>query len=342
MTRLSGSGVPSFVCVSLMAAILAALPGSAHAHPYEPGASSAPAEDEHLTPAWLGNIPGFGGIAPDHHPPEGATGLEGCTISNPLFKEDPARVDPFVPDGYELGSNGFFGPGVATVMAAVLACDAVKLDGGSSGESGAVVTLAAVQVVADASGDGPTDVAWDLYNRSTLNFLPSSSWYLVAAQTDNGDLARRMHQAGLPVVHAPDLAYENDYAAGGTTKSDVVRRHNGFELATTTMFADPFIHNHDWFFWHDLPTGRTGFLLHLKAMEDSSCGYHTSPIVQGAQPECGAQFTAQPGNEIASLLGSPVRHTPFAFNHPPSENPGYIALPDGRGPVRGPDDGSHP
>lgn len=246
-----------------------------------------------------------------------------------MFKDDPARVRPFVPERYELGSNGFFGPGVATIIAAVLVCEEVSVNGSPPART--VLTLIAVQIVAEPSGGDPLDASWDLYNRSTLNFLPSSSWYLISSQTDNGRLAGWFQEAGLPVAHVPGLAYQNDY--GGSSKSDqasVPLRHSGYRLSTTTMLPDSFIHNHDWFFWYELPTGRTGFLLHLDRMADSSCGYHTSKLFQSVQPSCASVLTAQPGGQVANFFGAPVRETSFAFNHPPSSNPGYISLPTQR------------
>ena len=285
------------------------------------------------TPRWLGAVPGLGPIAPDPMPVDAPIRLSGCTVTNPLFPDDPTRLRRFVPAGYELGTNGFFGPDVATIVAGVLACgrdgerQGISIDGGPAVPT--VISLVAVQVVADPAEGHPADPVWDLYNRSTLNFLPSSSWYLIDARTDNAALAARLRRTGLPVAHTPRLAYQQDYE-GGSTKRDSVSaptRRSRYRLTTTTMFPDSFDHNHDWFFWYDRPQGRTGFFLHLHAMSDSSCGYHASPHVREIHPSCKATLRVSPRSKLARLLGASSRTTPYAFNHPPSHAPGYIDLP---------------
>jgi hypothetical protein len=271
-------------------------------------------------------VPGLGDVAPDSDPPSAPIKLAGCTVTNPMFKDDPARIRRFVPSRYELGTNAFFGPGAATINAAVLACGSVQV--GRRAAARTVLSLIAVQVEPEPGDDNPADAAWNLYARSTLNVLPSSSWYLITAQTNNGELAARLRRRGLPVDYVARLAYHADY--GSEAKSDSVAFPVGggrYRLSTTTRFADPFVHNHDWMFWHDAARGaRAGFFLHLHGMSDSSCGYWSSSLVSSVRPPCGATLTAPRGSPIAKFLGGTVRATPYAFNHPPSHARGYISL----------------
>jgi hypothetical protein len=279
-----------------------------------------------VPPSWLGDVPGLGGAAPDVMPSGVPVGLTGCTVTFDLFKDDPARVRPFVPGHYELGTNVWFGPGVATIAAGAMACDAAAVDGGAPART--VLSLIAVQVLADPSKGDVANALWDPYNRSTLNFLPSSSWYLIATQTDNAALARRLVAAGLPVENLPSLVYHTDYATA--MKSDLLTvpsQASGYRLATTTMVADCCLtHNHDFAFLYDGLRGTVGFFNHLHGMIDSNCGFHASALVHAAVPSCGGTVSAQPGSRIANFLGAPSRETTTAFNHPKSHQPGYITL----------------
>lgn len=301
---------------------------------------------EVLWPDWLGNVPGLGAHDGEETTSSGAIALAGCTITNPLIPDDPERVRDFVPEQYLLGGNAYFPgteylPTTATLMVAALGCDAATISGNGLGPI--ALALIAVQVVAEATDGGATDAAWDRYNQSTLNFLPSSSWYLLAAHTDNAELAAALRGVGMPVGFVEDLRYETDYTNGatlGTPQIDELDvpapRGGAYTVATTTHLPDPFEHDHDWFFWHDgryLPGTetqlRTGFMLHLDAMDDSSCGYHVSATYQVHEPSCGTTVTAQPGTQIADFLGIATcavpeegchRTTPYAFNHPPKLN----------------------
>lgn len=319
MTRRPRATVVAVACAVLLAA----------AATLSPAASSATNDLDVVdglkdaAPGWVGNIPGLGGTASDPAP-AGRMEIRGCTITNPLFKEDdPARiayVDDLVPEEYTLGTNPYFGPSAATIMVAVLHCD---------DEPMMTLSLVAVQVVADDSGDDAVDDAWDAYNQSTLNFLPSSSWYLLAVDTDNATMARSLRAAGLSPFLVENLHYGADYSRDVEVDELAVPsspRH-GYRMITTTRFPDPFVHNHDWFFWYDGPRGKAGFFLHMDAMEDSSCGYHLSPLAHEATGACGSEVFAEPGSRIANLLAleGPSRDTPYAFHHP-NKKRGYISL----------------
>jgi hypothetical protein len=279
-----------------------------------------------VPPSWLGDVPGLGAAAPDVTPSGVPVSLTGCTVTFDLFKDDPARVRPFVPGHYELGTNVYFGPGVATIAASALACDAAAVDGGAPART--VVSLIAVQVLADPRKGDMADALWNPYNRSTLNFLPSSSWYVISTQTDNAALARRLDAAGLQVQNVPNLVYHTDYSTA--MKSDLLTvplQASGYQLATTTMVPDCcFVHNHDMAFLYDGVRGTVGFFYHLHGMIDSACGYQASALVHAAVPSCGATVSAQPGSRIANFLGAPSRETTTVFNHPKAHQPGYITL----------------
>lgn len=280
---------------------------------------AAPAVAHDETPDWLGDVPGLGAVAPDPTDPDAPVQLDGCTIANPLFAADPALTRAALPGGYRLAINPYLGPGRATVIAAAMRCDrASVLD---DRPTPTTLTTYAVQVVAEPTGADLPGMLWDAYNRSSFNFLPSSSWYLLAARTDNGALAGVLAEAGLPADHVPGLTYRADH--GGTVKRDLVTA-DGYELRVSTLVGDPFVHNHDWTFWHGAPGRRSGFQLHLHAMSDSSCGYTVSPLVGSVLP-CGATLSTPPGSRVARLIGTRA-HTPFAFNHPPSRQPGYVTL----------------
>ena len=308
--------------------------------------ADASSDEGSAAPWWLGDVPGLGATAPDRPAPDGAMKLSGCTITNPMFEEDPARLRQFVPQHYEFGTNPYIGPSAATVIVAVLACDATDIDGRDHGPM--VLNLFAVQVVSEAGDTGDVaDAAWRTYDRSALNFLPSSSWYLVEGHTDNSAVASALAANGLPVSFVKDLGYQTDYS--GTLKSDVVavdRRPEGaYALSTRTRLADPFVHNHDWTFWHEGSEGRVGFLLHLHAMSDTSCGYNFHTAAQAVEPSCGTTITADPQSRVGNLLGidgDSHRDTPFAFNHPVSNSPGFIApLLQGHASNRPESDASH-
>jgi hypothetical protein len=279
-----------------------------------------------VPPSWLGDVPGLGGVAPDVTPSGVPVNLSGCTVTLDLFKDDRARVRPFVPGHYELGTNAYFGPGVATIAAGALACDAAAVDGGAPART--VLSFIAVQVLADLSKGNVADALWDPYNRSTLNVLPSASWYLIATQTDSAALARRLDAAGLPVEDVSGLVYHTDY--GTAMKSDLLTvpsQASGYRLATTTMVPDCCLfHNHDWAFLYDGVRGTVGLFNHLHGMIDSACGYQASALVHAAVPSCGGTVTAQPGSRMATFLGAPSRETTVVFNHPKAHQPGYITL----------------
>ena len=307
--------------VLVVAASIVAPPVGAHTATPESGQPST-----QQTPSWFGAVPGLGELAPDPEPQDATVKLAGCTISNPMFSDDPDRVRPFVPSRYRLGSNAFFGPGAATIMAAVLACDGARV--GSRAPAPTVLSLVAVQVEAEPADGNAADTAWSLYTRSTLSVLTSSSWYLIAAHTDNADLAARFRKSRVPVDYVDRVSYTTDYRTEDKSDSVVIPVRGGeYRLATTTRFPDPFVHNHDWSFWHDGTRGkRAGLFLHLHAMSDSSCSYWTSPVVGLVQPGCKATLAAPPRSRVAKLLGTPTRETPYAFNHPPSDARGHINL----------------
>lgn len=300
----------------------AGLPGTAVSGSGLP-ASSASSEP----PSWLGDIPGLARVAPDVAPPGAPVSLDGCTQTLDLFRDDPARVRPFVPAHYELGTNAYFGPNVATIFVTALVCDQASVDGGPA--SPMVLSMLGVQVRAGRSdGDHPADAIWDVYNQSTLNLLPSSSWYLIATQTNNPAVARRLNGAGLDVETVEDLVYRTDY--GTAEKSDfldVPSLSSPYQLQTTTLLPDCcFYHNHDWAFWHDGPRGTVGFLQHLHGMLDYSCGLQADRVVQAVLASCGAKLEAQPGTAVAGFLGASVREASQALNHPESHAAGYITL----------------
>ncbi len=278
-------------------------------------------------PPFMGNIPGLAPLAPDAMPPDAAVGLAGCTQTLNLFPDDPGRVQSFVPSRYELGENAYFGPNVATVFSSVLACDQARVGHGSAAKM--LLSMVGVQIRSTATpGADPFQSMWDAYDRSTLNFLPSSTWYLISAETNNAAVAGRLSEAGIDVETVPTLAFETQYF--GTDKTDVAvvpSAEAPYRVRTTTLFPDCcFVHNHDFVFFHDGPSGTTAFLLHLNRMIDSSCGYQLHGVVNQVHPECGGELDAQPGSPIADLMGASPRKTSMAFNHPDSHAWGYIGL----------------
>lgn len=282
------------------------------------------------TPSWLGDVPGLGATAPDAPAPQGALTLRGCTITNPLFGGDPERVRELIPEHYDLGSNPYLGPTAATMIAAVLACDGSTLDGD---ERGAVtLNLFGVQILSEAAEDGSAvDAAWTAYNASTLNFLPSSSWYLLEAHTDNESLADVLSDSGLPVAYVKNFVYSTAYMGALAKDSVQVAPHpkQPYSLVTSTRLPDPFVHNHDWTFWHEAAAGKVGLHLHLHAMSDTSCGYNFHPLVRTAEPSCGTTLAASPDSSIGRYFDigdAGVIDTPLAFNHPVSDSPGYLLL----------------
>ena len=278
-------------------------------------------------PPYMGDIPGLGRLAPDAMPPDAAIRLAGCTQTLGLFKDEPGRVRPLVPTGYELGENAYFGPNVATLAASVLACDAASVDRGPT--TAMLLSIVGVQVRSDPTEGGDAFAAmWDVYNRSTLNFLPSSSWYVVTAQTNNVDVSRRLSEAGFNIEMVPDLTFETSYFGADKSDSGVVPSETTpYQIRTTTAFPDCcFYHNHDFVFFQDGPAGTTAMLEHLHGMIDSSCGYQLHGVVNEVHPACGAEVQTRPGTPVAELFGGPSRDTTMAFNHPDSYTWGYIAL----------------
>jgi hypothetical protein len=278
-------------------------------------------------PPWMGDIPGLAGIAPDALPPDAVAALAGCTQTLNLFQDDAGRVRPFVPSRYELGENAYFGPGVATLFSSVLACDGARVGRRSAAKM--LLGIVGVQIRSAATpGPEPFQAMWNAYNGSTLNFLPSSSWYLIRAETNNGDVAARLGEAGFDVETLPTFAFETKYF--GSDKTDVAvvpSAESPYRVRTTTLFPDCcFVHNHDFMFFHDGPKGTTAFLEHLNRMIDSSCGYQLHGVVNHVRPDCGGELTAAPGTPLADLFGASPRRTSMAFNHPDSHAWGYISL----------------
>jgi hypothetical protein len=191
--------------------------------------------------------------------------------------------------------------------------------------------MIAVHILPDRSDDRGTDPVWEAYNRWGLNLnLASSTWYMIAGETDNSALPRRLGAVGLPIENVPELAYRQDYSS--PMKSDFLRvpsRASGYELATTTMVEDCcFYHNHDMAVLYDGPRGTVGVVNRLYGMIDSACGYWASAFVHAAAPACGGRLTAEPGTRIATFLGGTHRDTTWAFNHPRSRQPGYLRIMD--------------
>jgi hypothetical protein len=281
--------------------------------------AQAGATGKAATPPWLGDVPGTANVAPDPTPPHPPIALADCTVTNPLFAEDRARVRSYVPGHYRLGRNAFLGESVATVMVGVVACQQIRVDGHTPVRG--VLAVVAVQVETDRATGYPGDPAWNLYTRSTANVLTASSWYLIDAQTDNSALAQRLKRSGLSIDYAPGLNYS--LVPDALT---VPLRDGALRLVTATEFPDSFVHNHDWTFWQDNRRGsQSGFLLHLHGLSDDSCGYWTSPAVQLAQ-HCGSFLSLPPGSALAALFGGTSCQTPYAFNHPQSHAPGYLLM----------------
>jgi len=279
-------------------------------------------------PPWVGDIPGLAPVAPDGTPAAAPVRLEGCTQTLDLFRDEPDRVRQFVPARYELGHNAYFGPGSATIFASLLACDRAAVEGGPAAP--VLLAMIGVQVRSGpTAGDSLFDPMWDAYNRSTLNFLPSSSWYLMTAQTNNPAVAALLGRSGLEVETVPGLAFQTHYF--GTAKSDradVPSAVSPWRAETTTMFPDCcFFHNHDFVFWQDGPRGTASFLQHLHSMIDSSCGYQLHAAVHAVQRGCGAKLEVEPGSALADFLGGSSRETSMVFNHPDSRASGYLTLP---------------
>jgi hypothetical protein len=279
-------------------------------------------------PPWMGDIPGLANVAPDETPADAPIRLEGCTQTLDLFPDKPDRVRQFVPARYELGHNAYFGPGTATIFASLLDCQGASVEG----EPAAPVRLAMIGAQlrsGPAVGDHPFDPMWDAYNRSTLNFLPSSSWYLMTAQTNNPDVAASLRRSGLEVETVQSLTFDTQYF--GSAKSDRVDVPSAvtpWRAETTTMFPDCcFVHNHDFVFWQDGPQGTGSFLQHLHSMIDSSCGYQAHAAVHSLEPRCGGKVEAAPGSELATFLGGSSRQTSMVFNHPDSRASGYLTVP---------------
>ena len=292
-----------------------------------PSAASAAASP----PSWMGNIPGLASVAPDETPAAAPVRLEGCTQTLDLFRDEPDRVRQFVPARYELGHNAYFGPGSATIFASVLACDRATVERRPAAPL--LLAMVGAQVRSGpTAGDGVGDAMWDAYNRSTLNFLPSSSWYLMTAQTNNADVAAYLGRSGLKVESVPGLTFQTQYF--GTAKSDraeVPSAVSPWRAETTTMFPDCcFVHNHDFLFWQDGPQGPATFLQHLHSMIDSSCGYQAHAAVHTLQPGCGGKVDVEPGSTLANFLGGSSRETSMVFNHPDSRASGYLTLPTHR------------
>jgi hypothetical protein len=193
-----------------------------------------------------------------------------------------------------------------------------------------LLSMIGVQVRSGPTADaGPFDAMWDAYNRSTLNFLPSSSWYLMTAQTNNADVAAWLGRSGLEVETVPGLAFQPNYY--GTAKSDrvdVPSKVAPWRAETTTLFPDCcFFHNHDFVFWQDGPRGTAAFVQHLHSMIDSSCGYQLHAVVHVADRGCGARIDVEPDSALADFLGGSSRETSMVFNHPDSRASGYLTLP---------------
>jgi hypothetical protein len=284
---------------------------------------------ENGPPSWMGDIPGLAPLAPDSMAPDAVVALQGCTQTLNLFQDDPGRVRPFVPNRYELGENAYFGPNVATIFSSILSCDQVRVGHGSSAPM--LLSMVGVQVRSGATDEGPEPFRsmWNGYNRSTLNFLPSSSWYLISSETNNPEVAGRLTKAGLDIETVRDLAFETKYFGSGD-KTDVAVVPSAdapYKVRTTTLFPDCcFVHNHDFMFFHDGPSGTVAFLQHLNRMTDSSCGYQLHGVVNQVQSQCGGQLEARPGSPVADLFGSSARRTSMAFNHPDNHAWGYISL----------------
>jgi hypothetical protein len=275
----------------------------------------------------MGDIPGLAPVAPDASPAGAPVHLEGCTQTLDLFRDQPDRVRQFLPARYELGHNAYFGPASATIFASMLACDRAAVEGRPA--SPLLLAMLGVQVRSGPAGDGPFDTMWDVYNRSTLNFLPSSSWYLMTAQTNNADVAGFLNRSGLEVETVPGLAFRTNYY--GTAKSDttdVPSAGSPWRVETTTLFPDCcFFHNHDFVFWQDGPRGTATFVQHLHSMIDSSCAYQLHAAVHAVEPRCGATLEVEPGSTLADFLGGSSRETSMVFNHPDSHASGYLMLP---------------
>jgi hypothetical protein len=258
---------------------------------------------------------------------------KGCGVhpDTQLVRGRPEPGAPFVPSRYQLGENAYFGPNAATIFSSVLACDQARV--GNDPAAKTLLSMIGVQIRAAATaGPEPFQSMWYGYNQSTLNFLPSSSWYLISAETNNADVARRLTEAGLEIETVPGLTFETKYF--GQDKTDVAvvpSAETPYRVRTTTLFPDCcFVHNHDFMFFHDGPRGTTAFLQHLNQMIDSSCGYQLHGVVNQLHPECGGELEAQPGTPVADLFGGGTssHKSSMAFNHPDSHAWGYISLRD--------------
>jgi hypothetical protein len=277
-----------------------------------------------------GNPP-YSGSLPEAPNPAAAINVSQCgALPYIMFRGDPTRVRPFVPAHYHLGTNGQFGPGVASILAEAFSCQTVSVDG--TRPHPAVLALIGVQVTRPTAAAPIADVPnsfFDAYEHSPIVFLNSMDLYLVQAQTNDRTLGERLSSAGFPV----SIVSEIDLRA--TTSGDFLAVRGGtspYELRSDTSLYDypagPHDHDNGW--WYDSPGGALRFLMHLHGMTDTNCSYYADRVVHAVIPSCVATLSTATDSGLARLLGGASTDAGFAGHHLNNGFRGSIELSSGQ------------
>jgi len=210
-------------------------------------------------------------------------GLVNCRLTVHFLKEsDGERMhrEGWLPKEQKLATFPPYGPGSASLLIWVFACEHVEIDRTPIGP--AMLSLTGIQIE-DRLAHSLSPTHWDNY--------------LVWAHTDNGALKRVMQAAKLPTFSVPDMRL-SWRAPGGFTTVAVPWRESPFELSVRGRVNDE-PHLHDNTFQHG---DRPGIGPRLELVIDPLVPRDKFCIPQ-IQPDC-MSVSTKPDSLMDRFLGT--------------------------------------
>jgi hypothetical protein len=212
--------------------------------------------------------------------------LGDCRLTVQFMNEsDGQRMyrEGWLPKGQALAEGGAFayGPGSASLLIWVLACEHVSINGDRAGA--AILSLTGIQI-----RDG-----------LVRSLSPATHWdsYLVWAHTDNAALGRVMRAAKLPAVTVPRMRF-NWRANGDLTTVKVPWRTSPYEISVRgTVQDEPHLHNNT--FQHGAVPGagpRLELVIDPLVPSDHFC-------LSAVPADC-TEVSAKAGSQMKKFLGT--------------------------------------
>lgn len=211
-------------------------------------------------------------------------GLGDCRLTVQFLEEsDGQRMyrEGWLPKAQTLAEGFAYGPGSASLLVWVFACEHVSINGARAGA--AMLSLTGIQIEDDLVRSHSAATHWDTY--------------LVWAHTDNAALAKVLRSAKLPAFTVPHMRF-NWRANGDTTTVTVPWSKSPYELSVKGRVPDA-PHLHDNTFQHGAQPGvgpRLELVIDPLVPRDKSC-------LPQVMADC-TNVSTKRGGRMGKFLGS--------------------------------------